>query len=355
MITLPEKLSRMTPYDPSEDIYQIKLDANESFFSLPDELRDAIAASIDTIDFNRYPDPSVDGLRRLAGREFRVAPGNIVVGNGSDELISLIMNTFAPRGGKVMVLSPDFSMYQFYAEVAELNVVNLLKDGEFMLTEQEVIARAQREKPDILIFSNPCNPGGQGFTHAETVRICHALEDVLVVVDEAYMDFWDQSILDVSTALENVLVMKTLSKAYGCAALRCGFVIGYAALIEQLNKTRSPYNVGSLVQMAASIVLEDTAWQKAQCAAIVARKEELEQACTALAEESGAFTVLPTHTNFVVLRTPRCGEIFEQLKARSICVRCFPKYEMLRITTGSAEENAQLLAELKDICAGMQG
>lgn len=100
MIKLPEKLASMTPYDPCEDVYQIKLDANESYFSLPEELRDAIAASIDTIDFNRYPDPTVADVRRLAGREFRIAPDNIVVGNGSDELISLIMNTFAPRGAR---------------------------------------------------------------------------------------------------------------------------------------------------------------------------------------------------------------------------------------------------------------
>lgn len=354
MIALPEKLSRMTPYDPCENIYQIKLDANESYFSLPQELRESIASCIETIDFNRYPDPSVEGLRRLAGREFRVAPGNIVVGNGSDEMISLVMNTFVPRGGKVMVLAPDFSMYQFYAEVAEMNVVNMFKDDEFDLTEQQVIDRAKSEHPDVLIFSNPCNPGGQGFTHAETVRICNALDDVLVVVDEAYMDFWDQSILDVSTALENVLVMKTLSKAYGCAALRVGFVIGYSELIEQLNKTRSPYNIGTIPQLAASIVLEDTSWAKQQCAAIVARKNELEQACTALAENYGVFSVLPTHTNFVVLRTPRCTEIFEELQHRSICVRCFAKYQMLRVTTGSEEENAALLAELTDICAAMQ-
>lgn len=354
MITLPEKLSSMTPYDPCEDIYQIKLDANESYFSLPEDLRDAIAASIDTIDFNRYPDPAVTDLRRLAGREFRIAPNNIVVGNGSDELISLIMNTFAPRGGKVMVLSPDFSMYQFYAEVAELEVINMFKDGEFMLTEEDVIKRAQAEKPDILIFSNPCNPAGQGFTHAETIRICNALEDTLVVVDEAYMDFWDQSILDVSTALENVLVMRTLSKAFGCAALRCGFVIGYADLTDQLNKTRSPYNINSITQMAACIVLEDTSWKKEQCAAIVARKNELEQACTELEKQCGVFTVLPTHTNFVVLRTEKCSEIFEELKKHSICVRCFPKYDMLRITTGSKEENAALLDALKEICAAMQ-
>lgn len=354
MITLPEKLSRMTPYDPCENIYQIKLDANESYFSLPEELRDTIAASMETVDFNRYPDPSVEGLRRLAGREFGVAPGNIVVGNGSDEMISLIMNTFVPRGGKVMVLAPDFSMYRFYAEVAELDVINMLKDDEFALTEEQVIERAKQEQPDVLIFSNPCNPGGQGFCHAETVRICNALENILVVVDEAYMDFWDQSILDVSTAMENVLVMKTLSKAYGCAALRIGFVIGYAELVSQLNKTRSPYNIGTLPQLAASIVLEDTSWAKEQCAAIVARKEELEKACTALAERSQVLTVLPTHTNFVVLRTSKCTEIFEELQRRGICVRCFPNYDMLRVTTGSAEENQTLLTELTDICAGMQ-
>lgn len=354
MITLPEKLSTMTPYEPNEDMYRIKLDANESYFSLPESLRDSIAASIDTIDFNRYPDPAVKDVRRLAGREYRIAPDNIVVGNGSDELISLIMNTFAPRGGKVMVLSPDFSMYQFYAEVAELQVINVLKDGEFALTEQQLIERAKAEKPDILIFSNPCNPGGQGFDHGEAVRICMALEDTLVVVDEAYMDFWDQSILDVSTALENVLVMKTLSKAYGCAAIRCGFIIAYKDLIDQLNKTRSPYNIGTLNQMAACIVLEDTSWQKQQCAEIVARKNELEQACEKLAEQYDMFSVLPTHTNFVVLRTKKYEDIYEALKQRSIIVRCFPKYEMLRITTGSAEENATLLEELTDICASMQ-
>lgn len=352
MITLPEKLSSMTPYEPGENRYPIRLDANESYMDLPVELKTAIADSMMMVDFNRYPDPSVEVVRHLAAREFRVAPGNIVVGNGSDELISLIMNTFVSRGGKVMVLAPDFSMYQFYAEVAELNVVIMLKDDEFALTADEVIARAKEEQPQVLIFSNPCNPGGQGFTHAEAVRICDALEDTLVVVDEAYMDFWDQSILDVSTALENVLVMKTLSKAYGCAAMRVGFVVAYADLIDQLNKTRSPYNVGSLPQTAAMILLEDTEWAHERTKAIVKSKEELEGNLQRLAERTGAFRVLPTHTNFAVVRTEKCMEIFEELKRRGILIRCFPKYNMLRITTGNDEENSMLLDELTDIVNG---
>lgn len=349
MITLPEKLSSMTPYDPSENVYRIKLDANESFFELPLELKDEISTGIMSVDFNRYPDPGVNAVRMLAGREYGVAAQNIMVGNGSDELLSLIMNTFVPRGGKVMVAIPDFSMYQFYAEVAELEVVSALKDDEFELDYQELINRAKEEKPTVLIFSNPCNPGGKGYTHAEILKICNALEDTLVVVDEAYMDFWDQSILDVSCMFENVLVLRTLSKAYGCAALRMGFAIGDKLLIDQLNKTRSPYNVNSLSQMAAICILEDTSWAKQQTKEIIERKNELEDAMRELEEKYGAFRVQPTHTNFVVLRTEKCTELFEALKERSICVRCFAKYNMLRITTGDDIENSVLIEELENI------
>jgi histidinol-phosphate aminotransferase len=349
MITLPEKLSNMTPYDPSENIYRIKLDANESFFELPLELKDEISTGIMSVDFNRYPDPGVSAVRMLAGREFGVAAQNIMVGNGSDELLSLIMNTFVPRGGKVMVAMPDFSMYQFYAEVSELEVVSALKDNEFELDYQELIDRAQAEKPAVLIFSNPCNPGGKGYTHAEILKICNALEDTLVIVDEAYMDFWDQSILDVSCMFENVLVLRTLSKAYGCAALRMGFAIGDKLLIDQLNKTRSPYNINSVSQMAAICVLQDTSWAKQQTAEIIERKNELEDAMRELEEKYGAFHVQPTHTNFVVLRTERCKELYEALLERSICVRCFAKYNMLRITTGDDVENSVLVEELENI------
>lgn len=349
MITLPEKLSSMTPYDPSENIYRIKLDANESFFELPLELKDAISMGIMSVDFNRYPDPGVSAVRMLAGREYGVAAQNIMVGNGSDELLSLIVNTFVERGGTVMVVQPDFSMYQFYAEVAELNVVCALKDDEFELSCEQLIARAKETKPRVLIFSNPCNPSGRGYTHAEILRICNELEDTLVVVDEAYMDFWDQSILDVSCMFENVLVLKTLSKAFGCAAIRMGFAIGDKVLIDQLNKTRSPYNINSLSQMAAICLLEDTSWAKEQTAEIVERKNELEDSMIELAEKYGVFRVQPTHTNFVVLRTEKCTEIYQALLERSVCVRNFPKYNMLRITTGDDIENSVLIEELESI------
>ncbi len=163
------------------------------------------------------------------------------------------------------------------------------------------------------------------------------------------MDFWNQSILDCSCMFENVLVLKTLSKAYGCAAIRMGFAIGDTTLIEQLNKTRSPYNINSVSQMAAICVLEDTAWAKQQTAEIIERKNELEDAMCELAEKYGVFRVQPTHTNFVVLRTEQCEKLYEALLERSICVRCFAKYDMLRITTGDDMENSILIEELESI------
>lgn len=352
MITLPEKLSSMVPYDPSEDEYQIKLDANESFYDMPDELREAIGDAIQFTAFNRYPDPAAKVLRKMAGRAFGVHMDCIVCGNGSDELLSLITNTFIPKGGKVMVIMPDFSMYQFYAEVSEFEVAKVMKDENFAITADELIAQAKEIKPSLLMFSNPCNPGGQGFTREEIVRICTALSDTLVVVDEAYMDFWDQSILDVCTGFDNVLVLKTLSKAFGCAAIRMGFAIGNTELVGQLNKTRSPYNINTLTQSAACVVLENLDTIKARTAQIIANKQQLEQAIQTLAEQYGHMTVVPTHTNFAVVKSDKCTEIFEALKEKSIIIRNFAKFGFLRITTGSESENAVLLEELEEILKG---
>lgn len=352
MITFPEKLSSMVPYDPSEDEYQIKLDANESFYDMPSELREAISDAVQFTAFNRYPDPAAKLLRKLAARAFGVHMDCIVCGNGSDELLSLITNTFIPKGGKVMVVMPDFSMYQFYAEVSEFEVVCAQKDERFEITAEELIAKAKEYNPSLLVFSNPCNPGGQGFMRDQIVQICTALSDTLVVVDEAYMDFWDQSILDICTGFDNVLVLKTLSKAYGCAAIRMGFAIGNTELTAQLNKTRSPYNINSLTQAAACVVLEHMDTVSAFTAQIIANKQQLEQALEQLGAQYGHLTVVPTHTNFAVVKSDKCNEIFEALKEKSIIIRNFAKFGFLRITTGSEAENAVLLEELEAILKG---
>ncbi len=343
---IPEKLQKIMPYDPSEDIYPIKLDANESFFQLPAALRERIANAVRELPYNRYPDPAVKKVNALAAAEFGVKAEEIAAGNGSDELISILLNGFCPKGSRLLVLEPDFSMYRLYGEIYEISVLSAEKETDFTVSPEKVIEFCKAEKPAAVIFSNPCNPTGQGFTKGEILHMVESLPDTLLIIDEAYMDFWHESILDCVTQLENVFVLKTMSKAFGMASVRLGFAIANAALIQQVNKIRSPFNVNMLTQTAAEIALQDTTWVKAQLVEILQRKEELEQALEKISTQYPVVDVKKTVTNFVVLQTKYGDKIYQKLLQRGVCIRNFAQYGFLRITAGSREENQRFLSEL---------
>lgn len=346
---LPQKLLAMTPYDPTENLYPVKLDANESFFAIPQTVRNRIGKAVEEMDFNRYPDPSCTRLRATAAGAFGVKVENLMAGNGSDELISLIVSAFVPKDGTLMVIEPDFSMYRFYAQLCEVSVLSHEKGPDFRVSPREILEQAAQKRPDVLIFSNPCNPAGQGFTRAQIRLLLKGLPDTLVVVDEAYMDFWDQSMLPELEDYENLMILRTMSKAYAMAGIRLGFAASKRELIEQLDKCRSPFNVNSLTQAAGIAALEDSSWAREQISQILENKRLLQEQLEALAEYTKDFQVLESHTNFVLVRTGRCGELYEGLLDRGICVRNFGRLSLLRITAGSREENARLLEALKEI------
>lgn len=348
-MTIPEKVKRIQAYDPTEDKYPVKLDANESCFALPEEIRRKIAHAAFSLPYNRYPDPAVTRVRKLAAGIFHVKPENIVAGNGSDELISILVSAFIPHGGKLMVMEPDFSMYRFYAELCEVSVITTMKSPDFSITADEIIGRAQAEKPDILIFSNPCNPAGQGLCRGEVMRVINSLPETLVVVDEAYMEFWTESILPQGIEESNVIVLKTMSKAYAMAGIRLGFAIGGAGLIAQLQKVRSPFNINALTQAAAEAALADISWVNEFTQSQLANKKELEEGLQSLAKTYKSLSVLPTCTNFSILRFHDCNTVYQRLLARGICVRNFAPLGFLRITAGSREENGLLLTALDEM------
>lgn len=346
---LPQKLLEMTPYDPTENRYPVKLDANESFFPIPQPVRQRILRAVEGLDFNRYPDPNCTRLRAAAAGAFGVQAENLMAGNGSDELISLIVSAFVPKGGTLMVIEPDFSMYRFYAQLCEVSVLSHEKAHDFRVTPQKILEKAARQRPDVLIFSNPCNPAGQGFTREEIRLLLKNLPETLVVVDEAYMDFWDQSMLPEIETYENLMILRTMSKAYAMAGIRLGFAAARKELIEQFNKCRSPFNVSSLTQAAGTAALQDTSWALGQISQILENKRLLQEQLSSLAEQTGAFQVLESHTNFVLVRTGRCSELYQGLLERGICVRNFERLSLLRITAGSREENARLLEALGEV------
>ncbi len=342
----PEKLSRMEAYKASSGDFPVRLDANESFLTPPSWLLEELRATASKVQLNRYPDPMALELCRVAARYYGVGSENIVAGNGSDELIALIMASFVPQGGRVLISRPDFSMYQFYAGLYEFICVPVGKEER--RAEPEAFVRALREtSADLVIFSNPCNPTGLGITRDEVERVLQAA-DCLVVVDEAYMDFWDQSVRDKISQCENLLILKTASKAVGLAAIRLGFALGPPPLIQALQKTKSPFNVGALTQAVGATVYRHADYLR-DCVLTIRASAKLlfDQLMAVTAGRNGVF-VHATNTNFVLLETPEATRIYESLKAKGILIRQVAP-ELLRITAGSFEESARLLSALVEI------
>ena len=271
----------------------------------------------------------------------------VTAGNGSDELISVIVNTFLQKGDRAMVLAPDFSMYAFYASLAEVECVKVPKREDFTVDADQVIEALNRTGCRLFIFSNPCNPTGQGLEKEQVERILQST-DALVVLDEAYMDFWEDGpcFLNRVEDYDNLIVLRTCSKMMGLAALRLGFAVANRSLTRVLQAAKSPYNVNSLTQAMGQAVLSHPEVIRVGQKAILQSRDELWQALSSLPWQEGE-ELLPTKTNFIVLRTPRAGVLFDGLREKSVIVRCFPGF--LRITAGSKEENAALIEALRQL------
>ncbi len=350
---LPEKLLNIEPYDPSVDKFDVKLDANENAVTVDREVQARISEALAKVELNRYPDPRASGLRKATAGVFGVAPENIGCGCGSDEILSILMNNFMARGGHVVMSDFDFSMYAFYAKNAELNVVTVPTDERLRLNPDALLDAVRRTNAGMLIFSNPCNPTGQGLPR-DIVRRIVEKADCLVVVDEAYMDFWNQSIADEVDEYDNLIVLRTCSKAYGLAAIRCGFLLANPTLVGYFDNVRSPYNVNALTQAAGEAVLSDPDMTRRMALACTRRADSLRLMARGLcAAHEWYFDYIPTVTNFALLKPKAEGGwsaayCYEQLKERRIGVRLL-KNAYLRITAGTDAENSAVILALDDI------
>ena len=239
MYTLAKKVRDLEPYTPVEGRFRIHLDANESFLSLPDPIREKIARKVAALPFNRYPDPLAKELSEKYAAVYGLDPACLTVGDGSDELISMINGCLLEKSDKVMTFSDDFSMYAFYSFLSEHPSLVLQKEEGFRIDVDKALDCIKKENVRAVIFSNPCNPTGRGLSRDEVRRLITGT-DALVVLDEAYMDFWDQSLLPEVAEYDNLIILKTLSKAFGLAGLRVGFAVANPTLTRALQAVKSP-------------------------------------------------------------------------------------------------------------------
>jgi len=340
---IPEKLSDMIPYTPDMGEYKIRLDANESFLLPNKNIAENITEACKGVKLNRYPDPMAAKVCKAFGKVHNINEKLITAGNGSDELISVITSSFIEKGDKVLCFTPDFSMYSFYCGITENPVITMQKNDDFSIDTDAVISTIKENDVKMLIFSNPCNPTSVGLEREEVVKIIKSTE-ALIVLDEAYMDFWNQSLLDCVADFDNLIILKTCSKAFGSAAIRLGFAIANERLTSYIRMAKSPYNVNSLTQVCGEVILSDKEGLLAATEKVIKERDYLYNCLKELAFID--FMPKPC-TNFVAVRTKNSEYIYEKLKEYGILVRITGGF--LRITAGSREENEELISAIKRI------
>jgi histidinol-phosphate aminotransferase len=336
----------------------IKLDANENPYG---PTKRALAALRGHKDYHRYPDALSRRLRRAIGAYLGVDPARVLVGNGSDEVIDLILRLFrpGPEGGgisQVINCPPTFGEYEFYALCNDQELVVIPRDKEFYVDVGAIEALCTADpRPRILFVTSPNNPDGQLLPEADLLRLL-ALP-LIVVLDEAYVEFSvDGSHVALMAQHDNLIVLRTFSKWAGLAGLRVGYGIFPEALMGALYRLKSPYNVNCAAQAAALATLEEPAEARATIAKIVADRERLvEKLC-----EFAFLKVYAGQANFVLCRVqcnpaeascPTMETIRKAMERRGIMLRYYygdPSLEnCLRISVGTAMQNESVLVTLR--------
>jgi histidinol-phosphate aminotransferase len=324
----------------------VKLDAMENPYSLPEALRRELAAVLSRVELNRYPDPSGKALRALIARKMGVPPGmEIMLGNGSDELLQIMVTALARPGTTVMFPVPTFVMYSMYATFTGARAVAVPVREDFSFDRTAFLARMREEKPSIVIIAYPNNPTGVLYEEDDVLEVLKAAEG-LVVLDEAYHAFARKTFMGRLAEFPNLVVLRTVSKL-GLAGIRLGYLAGRAEWLEQFDKVRPPYNINVLTQAAALFLIERLDVLEEQAARIRAEREALGKALAALP----GVKVFPSQANFILIRVPDSDRADERLRRLGVLVKNLngPAIKScLRITVGTPEENRILLNALKE-------
>ena len=323
----------------------VKLDAMENPYTLPDEVRRELAAVLARLDVNRYPTPSPRKLRDAIARRMNVPAGmEVLLGNGSDELIQILITALARPGAAMMFPSPTFVMYSMGATFSGMRAVPVPLREDFSLDADAFIARMQAEKPALVFIAYPNNPTGVLYPEEDLIRIMKAASG-LVVIDEAYHVFAGKSFLPRLAEFDNLVVIRTVSKL-GLAGIRLGYLVGRPEWVAQLDKVRPPYNVSVLTQTAALFMLERLDVLEEQAARIRAERAKLREALKGLKGVS----VFPSEANFFLIRVPDAERTYQALKQQNVLVRNLNPgiRDCLRVTVGTPDENRILVTALRE-------
>jgi histidinol-phosphate aminotransferase len=354
---------KLQPYVPGEQPKTrglIKLNTNENPYPPSPKVLDAVRKAVDS-RLRLYPNPTAEPLRERLAKLHRCRSENIIVGNGSDELLAMAVRCFVepiamahhgrrPSRATVQFLKPSYSLYPVLADIHGAASNPVLLEPDFTLPSVAGLRKARQWdfEAALSFVTTPNAPSGSGYSTAGLEALSRAQTGV-VVLDEAYVDFARENALSLALRLPHVLVSRTFSKAYALCFQRVGYFVGHPELIAALQKIRDSYNVNGLGQVAALATLDDLPYYRANSRKIVATRENLTRELTGL-----GFQVFPSQTNFILTRPPVfvAAEWLSKLRERKILVRWFDQAgirDYLRISIGTEAEAAMLIGAVRRI------
>lgn len=327
----------------------ILLNANENPQKPSQEWLLEMNKNLLTEELNRYPEDSNATLIATYAKLYDLNPKGVLTGNGSDALLQLMITTFCRHEKPLVCVDPDFGMYHFYASALQTKTYSLPTSWQGDFDLKDLVLLAKEKEAGLVLFSNPNNPTGHQVSAQEVLKLADDLNPIILAVDEAYMDFSDQSVLDMAQKLPNLIVTRTLSKAWGLAGIRVGFLIANPTLVEKMEEWRIVYSISRLDQLAALITLQNESYISSVKAGYISLvKEEskrLEKALQDLNIQTGPF-----HANFysLTLNSPQENvKLEKEFQEAGLSVRTWPDHHRLRITIGTKEQNNQVLRVLE--------
>jgi histidinol-phosphate aminotransferase len=335
-------------YHVPENSGYIKLDAMENPYSLSPLLRVEISEAVAAAAINRYPDPGATSLKEKIRSVNKLQQGmELLLGNGSDELIQLLAMALNKPGAVMLGVEPSFVMYKMIAAFAGMRYVGVPLSEDFSLDLSAMLAAIMREQPALIFLAYPNNPTGNLFSSDAVAQIIQSSPG-LVVVDEAYYAFASNSFIQHLMRYTNLLVMRTFSKI-GMAGLRLGFLVGRSEWLGELEKMRLPYNVGVLPQLVAEILLAHHEVLLQQAELIKLERAKLYKQLSEIA----AVKVYPSEANFLMFHVANANAVFNGLKQRGVLIKNLDSGHLmlkdcLRVTVGTPHENLKFIAALQE-------
>jgi histidinol-phosphate aminotransferase len=349
MITYRDGLENLPVYDVVERDWDIKINANESNLNLPPLVEERVLNRLARVAFNRYPNEEADDLKSLIAANFSLKTENVLLGNGSSEILEKLFHAFGGAGRKIVYPVPSFSMYKIYAKLSESDAVPVELNADYSLDAEKFIAAVKDNDAKMLVICTPNNPTGNVVPKAAIEHIAQNIACPFVI-DEAYVEFYGVSVAEFVKKYPHVIVARTFSKAYGMAAARIGYMLASEEITKMVGRVTMPYHANVLTLAAAAIVYQMRDEFVPRIQMYVAERKRLGEEFKKM-----GFSVYPSETNFILVKIAKAAEYNAYLERANVGVRSFgdaPRLEnCLRITVGTREENDRLLKLTKEFLA----